>query len=75
LVLAVESGGWKALLENSEDPVARALFKDTDFVPSMTEGIENVTRNVHSDRQSTFLGSKEHLEYIVKTNMTPRLVH
>nr|APZ81412.1 ionotropic receptor 21a [Adelphocoris lineolatus] len=65
------SGGWEGLFNDTEDPVASKLYESVERVPNLYSGLRNVTRNVHSWRQSAFLGSRRLLEYTVKTNFTP----
>uniref|UniRef100_A0A0A9WKA0 Glutamate receptor delta-1 subunit n=1 Tax=Lygus hesperus TaxID=30085 RepID=A0A0A9WKA0_LYGHE len=65
------TGGWERLYNETDDPVAMKVYKNVDLVPDLSAGFQNVTKNVHSWRQSAFLGSRKLLEHTVRTNFTP----
>lgn len=66
-----EGKGWETAYENSSDPVTNALLKKADLIPSVEIGLRNITRSIYW-RPYAFLGPKEELKYIIKTNFTPR---
>ncbi|KAF6213170.1 hypothetical protein GE061_010885 [Apolygus lucorum] len=70
-ISVLSSGGWERLYNETDDPVAVKLYKSVNLVPDLSAGLLNVTRNVHSWRQSAFLGSRRLLEHTVRTNFTP----
>lgn len=62
-------------LKWAEDATGKELYKRHYTVPDITTGLHNVTQSLKSRKPTAFLGSKEHLDYTVRTNFTSRYLY
>ncbi|XP_024936966.1 ionotropic receptor 21a isoform X2 [Cephus cinctus] len=65
----LDHDGWEKWFEDIDDPMAQKLLKNIECIPSVEDGVRNVSRAYFWPY--AFLGSKTLLEYIVQANFTP----
>ncbi|KAL3270486.1 hypothetical protein HHI36_021029 [Cryptolaemus montrouzieri] len=65
----LDKGGWVNRFSNSTDPVVEKLMAEVDLVPTIEEGIKNVTKAFFWPY--AFLGSKANLDYYIRTKFVP----
>lgn len=66
----LDRGGWERWFRNSSDLWADKLLRDIEFLPDVQSGLINITNAWLWPY--AFLGSRDHLDYIVRTNFTTR---
>lgn len=66
----LDKDGWQYWYQNSSDPATLKLYKNLDLVPTVEEGLRNTTNAFFW--KYAFLGSKQQLDYIVRTNFTTK---
>ncbi|XP_031348266.1 ionotropic receptor 21a [Photinus pyralis] len=64
----LDKGGWEYWFENSSDPYTTKLLRQVDYVPTVADGIKNITSAFFWSY--AFLGSRAELDYVVRTNYT-----
>lgn len=69
----IDSSGWAILFNESSDPITERLLQTIEIVPTIAEGLRNVSRSRFL-RPYAFLGSRGLLKHIVKTNYTDESV-
>lgn len=66
----LDKGGWQYWFENSTDTASEKLFKNMEYVPDVRSGLKNITSAFFWPY--AFLGSRDQLNYIVKTNFSTK---
>ncbi|XP_060537072.1 ionotropic receptor 21a isoform X2 [Cylas formicarius] len=64
----LDKGGWQNWFHNLTDARSKKLLQQPDYVPNVESGFKNVTKAFFWPY--AFLGSREQLKYIAKTNFT-----
>ncbi|KAF5294150.1 hypothetical protein FQA39_LY13521 [Lamprigera yunnana] len=64
----LDKGGWEYWFLNSSDPATTKLLRNVQYVPDIESGIKNTTSAFFWSY--AFLGSKAHLDYLVRLNFT-----
>lgn len=65
----IDSDGWPTWFLNSSDPLVNKLLKDMETVPTVWDGLMNMT-HAYFWHPYSFLGSRMYLEHVVRTNYT-----
>lgn len=66
----LDKDGWQHWYDNSSDRATMKLLKNLDLVSSVEDGLRNTTNAFFWNY--AFLGSRDQLDYIVRTNFTTK---
>lgn len=58
------------MFNNTGDPIVQTLFNRLEVVPSLADGIFNITKSRYR-RPYALLGPRELLKHVIQTNFTP----